>query len=245
MVTALDAEELRVAQEGIRTLVEERMNRIVEFLASQSNLTPKQFRNSLIVQTNNVVFQFGEAAAGFAAEWYDAARLAEGVSGRYVAVTAPSPYGADAVEGMVRRAVGAMFQESPDLAATMRTVSTNAGKYVLGASRATVQANSFRDPKANGWRRVARGGTCDFCIMLVGRGAVYRQETVHFAAHGRCDCAAVPSFDPSAPEVDVRLYEASARTTRMSPSQREAHNDLIRSYIADHKLQLADTRSSL
>lgn len=245
MVSALQAEELRAAQTGIRALVEERMNRIVQYLGEQPNLTAEQFRNSLISQTNLVVSRYGESASAFAAEWYDTVRAAEGIAGRYRAVAAASPYGPDAVDGMVRRAVGSFFQETPDLAATMRTVSTNAAKYVLGASRETIRVNSFRDPRAVGWRRVARGETCDFCLMLVGRGGVYKQETAFFASHGDCDCGAVPSFDPSAPEVDARVYEASRRTTGMTPAQREAHNNLIRTYIADNQSALADLRASL
>ncbi len=245
MVSAAQAEELRAAQTGIRALVEERMERIVDYLASQPNLTAEQFRNSLISQTNLVVSRYGDSAAAVAAEWYDSVRAAEQVAGRYRAITATSPYGSGAVDGMVRRAIGPLFDETPDLAAVMRTVAQNAGKYVLGASRETIRVNSFRDPSADGWRRVARGETCDFCLMLVGRGGVYKQETAFFASHGDCDCGAAPSFDPSAPEVDARLYEASRRTTGMTPAQRAAHNDLIRTYIADNKTELAELRASL
>lgn len=245
MVSIAEAEQLRLAQQGIRVLVEERMNRIVEYLVSQPNLTPAQFRNALVSQTNLVVARYGESAAALAAEWYDAVRAAEGIGGTYRAVTATSPYGPDAVEGMVRRAIGPMFQDNPDVAAVMRTVSANAGKYTLGASRETIRVNSFRDPRADGWRRVARGETCSFCLMLVGRGAVYRERTAFFASHSKCDCAAVPSFDPSAPEVDVRLYEASRRTTSMTAAQRVRHNELIRSYLAENKDQLAEVAASL
>jgi len=80
--------------------------------------------------------------------------------------------------------------------------------------------------------------------MLAGRGGVYRRETVHFAAHGNdCRCAAVPSWDPDAPEVDVRAYVASERMTKLrdraaagdasAQRQLEAHRARIRAFTAE------------
>lgn len=225
-------DELRLGQEEIRRLVEGRMNEIIQYLASRPDLTVEQFRNSLIVQTNLVVSQYGEIAASMAAEWYEDYRLTE-LGASFRATPAVSPYGADAVEGMVRRAVAPVFSESPDVAAVMLTVAQNAGKYVLGASRRTITRNTFRDSAASGWHRITRPGSCRFCRMLAGRGAVYKEESALFASHLKCNCAAAPSFDPDAPEVDVRLYTASERTTGMSERQRAAHNKLIRDFLAE------------
>lgn len=132
----------------------------------------------------------------------------------------------------MRRASGTLFDDVPDLAAVMKTVSSNAGKYVLGASRETIKTNVFRDDKADGWKRVTRAASCDFCKMLAGRGGVYKRETAFFASHYDCNCAAVPSFDPTAEEVDVEVYRASVRTTNMSEAEKAAHNARIRAYIA-------------
>lgn len=231
MVTLAQANELRLAQTEVRRLVEDRMMQIIDYLASRPSLTAEQFRNSLISQTNLVVSQYGEIAASMAAEWYEDIRLTE-IGSSFRASPAQSPYGADAVEGMVRRASDTLFDEVPDLAAVMRTVTSNAGKYVLGAARETIRRNTFRDDKANGWKRVTRPSSCEFCRMLAGRGGVYKRETVLFASHHKCNCAAVPSFDPTAPEVDVRAYEASARTTKMTPQQKAEHNARVRSWIS-------------
>lgn len=239
------ANELRVAQSEIRRLVEARMSEIVDYLAGVPGLTPQQFRNSLIVQTNLVVSQYGDVAASMAAEWYEDIRVSEGVRGSFRALPQSSPYDADAVEGMVRRAVAPMFDEVPDVSAVMRTVAQNAGKYVLGASRETVRKNSFIDPRGTGFQRIARPGSCDFCLMLVGRGAVYKRETAFFASHGDCNCAAVPSWDRGAPEVDVELYEASKRTTGMSDRARAAHNKTITDYLDANRRSLDDYRSEL
>ncbi len=239
------ANELRLGQVEIRRLVEARMGEIVDYLAGVPGITPQQFRNSLIVQTNLVVSQYGDVAASMAAEWYDDIRVSEGVRGSFRALPQDSPYDSAAVDGMVRRAVAPMFDEVPDVSAVMRTVAQNAGKYVLGASRETVRRNSFIDPKGVGFQRVARTGACDFCLMFVGRGAVYKKETAFFAAHGDCNCAAVPSWDRDAPEVDVELYEASKRTTGMSERARSRHNEAIRSYLDANKKSIEDYRSEL
>ena len=244
-MTLQQANELRSGQVEIRRLVEARMNEIVDYLAGVPGLTPQQFRNSLIVQTNLVVSQFGDVAASLAAEWYDDIRVSEGVRGSFRALPHDSPYDSAAVDGMVRRAVAPMFDEVPDVSAVMRTVAQNVGKYVLGASRETVRRNSFIDPNGTGFQRVARPGSCDFCLMLVGRGAVYKRETAFFASHGDCNCAAVPSWERDAPEVDVALYEASKRTTGMSDGARRKHNDVIRSYLAANKKSIEDYRSEL
>lgn len=244
-MTLRQANELRLAQSEIRRLVEARMSEIVDYLAGVPGLTPQQFRNSLIVQTNLVVSQYGDVAASMAAEWYDDMRLSEGVRGSFRALPQPSPYDADAVEGMVRRAVAPMFDEVPDVTAVMRTVAQNAGKYVLGASRETVRKNSFIDPKGVGFQRIARPGACDFCIMLVGRGAVYKKETAFFASHGDCNCAAVPSWDRGAPEVDVDLYEASKRTTGMSESALKRHRSTVDAYLEANRKAITDYRTEL
>ena len=243
-MTLQQANELRSGQVEIRRLVEARMNEIVDYLAGVPGLTPQQFRNSLITQTNLVVSQFGDVAASLAAEWYDDIRVSEGVRGSFRALPQPSPY-ADAVEGMVRRGVGPMFDEVPDVSAVMRTVAQNTAKYVLAASRETVRRNSFIDPRGTGFQRVARPGSCDFCLMLVGRGAVYKKETAFFASHGDCNCAAVPSWDRGAPEVDVALYTASRRTTGMNDAARRKHNDAIRSFLDSNKKSIEDYRSEL
>jgi len=228
MVSRADAERLGLAQNGIRVLVE---RDLTSFFGSLNLEQPKRARDLLLEFVPLLVRQYGEAAAAIAADWYDDVRAAEGVRGVFRAepVTVDE---AVAIERTVRRTAGALWSDTPEEA--LVGILSKAGKYTLSSSRTTVMRASFADPGAYGWRRVTQGVTCRFCHMLAGRGAVYREETAHFAAHGHCDCAAVPSFDPSAPPVDVRLYEASKRTTHMSPAQKAEHNALIRRAIEQY-----------
>lgn len=180
------------------------------FWSSLNLGNPERARNALLEYIPLLVARFGENAAAVAADWYDEARAAEAVPGRFRATMADSPY-LDASEPLVRRAAGALFTDNPSEA--LAALSSKVPKYVLAASRATITTSADRDPRASGWQRVASGGACDFCRMLAGRGAVYKESSVHFASHGDCNCAAVPSWDPNAPEVDVGLYAASRRKT--------------------------------
>jgi hypothetical protein len=232
VVSAADATRLRNSQTAIRTLV----NRDLTAFFGTLNLTgrPEASRDALIEYVTYLVDEYGDAAAAAAAEWYDEVRAAENVPGRYRAMAMPSPY-TDGVEGTVRRAAGAFFTEHPDSA--LPVLLGTVGKYVLAAGRQTITTSTDRDPRASGWRRITRPGACNFCTMLAGRGAVYKEHTVHFAAHGgagggECNCAAVPDWDPDAPEVDVRLYVASQRTTslrtRAADPSAKGHDSAVR-----------------
>lgn len=235
MVSSADAARLRRAQVGIRKKVERDLDRMWSRIWSQIPAGPTQapnVRDAFLRQMPVLVARYGEEAATVAADWYELQRARAGVGGAFRASLASSPYGADAVEGAVRRTAAALWTPRPE--AMREGLKSAAGKYVLGASRATIQWNVSRDPRASGWERVTSGDSCEFCEMLAGRGAVYKDDTVHFAAHKSCNCAAVPSWDPSAPEVDVEMYQASERTTHMSPEAREQHNALIRRAINEY-----------
>lgn len=227
MVAAAAAQELRLAQVGIATLFE---RDLAAFWFSLDLTRPELARDALLQFVPALTRTYGESAAVVAADWYDAQRALERVPGRFRAVMMPSPY-QDAVEPMVRRAAGALFTEAPGDA--LLTLQSSSGKYALGAGRQTIVTSTERDPRTAGWQRVVRAGACDFCVMLHGRGGVYKESTAHFAAHKACRCVAVPSWDQDAPEVPVSAYVASRRTSAMSAEERERHNAALRAYLAN------------
>jgi hypothetical protein len=222
MVSRADAERLRAAQAAVRALVE---RDLLAFWESLDLRRPEAARDALLGFVPFLVERYGEMAAVFAADWYDEVRAAEGVPGRFRAEVAP-PAETVAVVETTRRLAGALFTDRPQ--DMLPGLTSKAGKFALVGSRETVTRAVARDPRASGWQRVTRVGACRFCRMLAGRGAVYREATAHFASHGDCNCAAVPSWDQDAPEVDVTLYRASQRTSSMSEQQKAAHNALIR-----------------
>lgn len=69
-------------------------------------------------------------------------------------------------------------------------------RTLMDAQRSVIMDSAVKDPGTTGWRRVGHGG-CDFCKMLISRGAVYSRSTASFASHDRCQCSAEPDNDTS------------------------------------------------
>lgn len=230
MVSAADAEAFRQAQIGIRVLVERDLDRLWMRIWSK-DAHPGAVRDGFLRAVPTLVARYGEDAANLAAEWYEVQRGIAGVGGAFTALPVASPY-LDVVEPMVRRTAGALWTPTPEAMLTGLKAAT--GKYVLGAARATITANTDRDPRAVGWKRITRAKACEFCRMLAGRGGVYTRESVHFASHGDCNCGAAPEWDPSAQPVDVGAYTASERTSAMTPEQKALHTERVHSWMETH-----------
>lgn len=76
------------------------------------------------------------------------------------------------------------------MAVMARRVGSGVARHVKQGSRDavldTARKNDIR------WARKATGReTCSFCMMLVGRGAVYYEHAKAFQTHDHCDCTAV------------------------------------------------------
>lgn len=221
----------RAAQARIAELVRDQLRSLFDSLPLNK---PEDARNLLLAATPELVRQYGDMAATLAADAYDEWRALQNVPGRFRAKVFDSPY-LDAVEPTVRRAAGALWTDNP--IETLVGLSAAVDKYVLAAGRETIARNTDADPQARGWHRVARATGCRFCRMLADRrpdgrpGGVYSEAGVHFAAHGDCRCTAVPSWDANAKPVPVGTYEASKRTSGMSPAQKAAHNKRVREWM--------------
>jgi hypothetical protein len=131
---------------------------------------------------------YGLAAASVAADWYDELRDENGVRGRFAAIVPEvGDAGAQAL-------VGWALTEANDLPAFQTLIVGGTQRRIANASRATVAGSSIADPGARGWYRVGDGDSCEFCSMLLGRGAVYTEATADFQAHDHCGCAAAPKW---------------------------------------------------
>lgn len=100
-------------------------------------------------------------------------------------------------------------------------------KEMENAGRSTIRRGTQSDPRALGWARVEGGGeSCGFCLMLISRGPVYKDQAsaggdgwkrfdpqlAQFVTswHPNCDCKVVPVFSRSNwPGKDK--YEAAER----------------------------------
>lgn len=212
-----------------RQLVRNAQRDLRRIVGDLSQASPEGARNALLEVVPALTERYGEAASEAALTWYDDLRDSAGVRGAYVPYLADADF--DAIERATRRAAGSLWDGKA--VETLVSIDAVLDLHVKRMGRDTMTATTNLDPRASGWRRLAVGETCGFCLMLASRGAVYRRRTADFAAHHECDCTASPSFDPDAPQVKPRQYEVSRRTGRMSPEQRSVHNERARSFIAE------------
>lgn len=121
------------------------------------------------------------------------------------------------VQGPVAFKVHMAESGSPE--ASVRTMASQlqgtATRLVLEGDRATTMRTFADGGGMAGWRRVAgRSSPCPFCLMLIGRGAVYNRQSVTFQSHDRCSCKPEPLWrhEPEPPTVR-RLQEQWAEAT--------------------------------
>lgn len=136
---------------------------------------------------------YGSGAATLAADWYDELRVAANVRGSFSAIAAELP-GAGRTDALARWAVSPLFSDKPDFALALDKAQGGFQRVISNAGRDTVTVSSVKDPRARGWQREG-DGECEFCSMLIGRGAVYSEATADFQSHDHCQCSAVPVFD--------------------------------------------------
>lgn len=161
---------------------------------------------------------YGQAAASVAADWYDEARAAASVGGAFRSIPA-SVTGA----GSDSLALWAA-EHGTDLDSIRSLAEGGLQRRVVNFGRETVMGSALADPRADGWQRVGVG-SCDFCNMLIGRGAVYSEASADFGSHDNCKCAAAPAF--SGRPREVRPYKASVRGS-------EADQDRAKAWIENN-----------
>lgn len=161
---------------------------------------------------------YGAAAATVAANWYDELRAKVGAKGRFTAIPA------DIRDTGAQPLVGWAVNEATDMQSLQALILGGTQRRIANFARQTVMGSSVADPHAAGWERVGSGG-CDFCAMLIGRGAVYSEASADFASHDHCNCTAVPVFGGQ--PKPVKPY---------TPSQRQSDADKARAraWIESH-----------
>lgn len=149
-------------------------------------------RDGLIELLPQLVSIYGAAAATLGADWYDEMRDEAAVKGTFRAIPAELP-DRGRTDALARWGVTPLFAAEPDFDTSLVKVTGGLQRIISNADRQTVQTSSVQDRHARGWAR-AGTGRCDFCAMLIGRGAVYTEATADFETHDHCGCLAVPEF---------------------------------------------------
>lgn len=134
-----------------------------------------------------IVDTYGLQAGALAAAWYDDERERASIPGRFEAFPAAfTDTGTDSL-------VGWAFSEANDLPAFQTLIEGGTQRRIANFARETVKQSSIADPHAKGWRRTG-AGRCEFCALLISRGAVYTQSSVTFRSHDHCHCGAEPAW---------------------------------------------------
>lgn len=149
-------------------------------------------RQGLMDLLPQLIDLYGSAAATLGADWYDDLRDAKAVRGRFRAIPAELP-GRDRTDALARWGIGPLFRDEPDWAIALSNVAGGLQRIIVNADRQTVMTSSVQDRGARGWQREGVG-QCEFCRMLIDRGAVYTEATADFDCHDRCGCIGVPAF---------------------------------------------------
>lgn len=208
---------------------------------SLAGASPQVARDALLEVAPAIADRHGRVMAAGSAEWYEQARRSQ-VGGTYAARTAPLP-DPDVVRRNVLYAAGALFVA--DRVSPFQSLAGSLERHVMDVGRDTIKTNVDQDRRAAGWHRIARADGCDFCVMLASRGSVYKKQTADFASHDNCRCQCAPSWDPSAPEMPARAYEASQRTGAMSPAQKTRHQRNLNDWMSSNSHRLDDLRAEL
>src|SRR5690606_3304621 len=109
---------------------------------------------------------------------------------------------------------------------TMLTlVAGGVSRIIADADRGSITRSSIEDPASDGWQRQG-AGSCAFCAMLIGRGAVYSEATADFASHDHCRCSAVPAW--SGQPRPVKPFTPSTRHATDADRRR------VREYLRSH-----------
>ena len=177
-----------------------------------------------------------DATGALAVAWYDELRDGASPSTPYAPRIIGDPE-TDWIERESRALLRDLDGTDLDLEVETRRMLTEitalAEKEAARGFRDSITGNTRIDTESIGWSRVTRPGACKFCVMLAGKGSVYRSEsTALFAAHKGCHCAARPEFrgGQHGPEADVIQYVASSRRARTEAEQ-AARNKRVRAYL--------------
>lgn len=153
-----------------------------------------RIREALLEVVPDIGETYGDVSATLAVDMYDELRDEALARGRFAAEPAGTP-GRARLEASIRWGLGPLLGANPDPVSALTLIEGSLQRYVADPHRDTITQSIAHDPAKPGWARETSAGSCDFCQMLAGRGAVYREDTSGFDSHDHCHCIAVPTWD--------------------------------------------------
>src|SRR5690606_5879261 len=151
-------------------------------------------RDVLLQYFPDFMAAYGDTAAVLGADFYDSMRNLPPSAGSVQSVFA-QPAKVKQSEGTVRWAVGSLFAAEPSWESFESNLLGSAQRLIMMPSRGTIDLLAQADARsgrvaATSWSRQVNPGraksgkSCDFCIMLAGRGPVYRSSAAAGAVVG-------------------------------------------------------------
>ena len=198
-------------------LVQNQLRDVLSSFGPSSN--PRTVRDTLLRYFPDFMTAYGDTAAVLGADFYDMVRNLPVSAGRVESVFA-QPAKVKQSEGVVRWAVGPLFAKEPSWTGFESALMGSSQRLIMQPARGTVDLLAQADARAGkvaatGWSRQVHPGraksgkSCDFCVMLAGRGPVYRSQEAAGARfgggaiaqheqaasfHDDCNCTTVPVF---------------------------------------------------
>lgn len=183
--------------------------------------TPQAKYSILMDVLPGAVEELSGVGAQAAVDLYTELRTQAAVRSAYTPTPTPG-VSVEQTEAMIRNATR-RWLDGRDATKVLSQLSGGTRRLVRYPARDTIITNTRRDPARPRFARVASPRACPWCLMLVSRGAVYREETGRFRAHDFCRCDAIPVFnDSQIPEQSQRLAEEWDQVTAGTNGPEEA-----------------------
>lgn len=193
MASAAQIQEFRTASQALVTLGQSQLRDLLSAFGPSSS--PATVRDALLRYYPDFMTAFGDTSAVLGADFYDMVRDLPPSAGTVRAVFA-QPAKMKQSEGVVRWAVGSLFATDPEWSSFESLLLGASQRLIMQPSRQTIDLLARADARAGkvaavGWsrevhpERAESGKSCDFCIMLAGRGPVYRSQGASGSVVGR------------------------------------------------------------
>ncbi|OJU39690.1 MAG: hypothetical protein BGN97_00270 [Microbacterium sp. 69-10] len=193
MATSAQIEEFRTAQASLVSLGQAQLRDVLSTFSLSSD--PAAVRDVLLRYFPDFMTAFGDTAAVIGADFYDMVRDLPPSAGSVRAVFA-QPAKTKQSEGVVRWAVNGLFTAEADWEAFESLLLGAAQRLMLQPSRQTIDLLAQEDARSGrvaavSWsrhvhpERAQSHKSCDFCIMLAGRGPIYRSQEAAGSVIGR------------------------------------------------------------
>lgn len=211
--------------DGLSKVSDKAKELILEYL-EKHKIESYEDREALIDYCYGVSTKYGEAAAEFACQMYDAEAQYEGVS------LEPSEPAEPATIEEVAKTVNGTLKYV--LAAEVTAAAV--GRLVKRTGQDTTLQNAIRDKAYYAW--VPMGDTCPFCLSIAAEG--WKRATARALAgghaehiHGNCNCAyatkhtketTYSAYDPSKYEKMFDSAEGDTEEKKLNSMRRIAYN---------------------